>query len=118
MATRSPENPGAGFTEKTYFFLKFIGLVTPLWVLYPSEIKHIGSTRPLIASAVFAMSIKVLGWQPGAPKFREHDFPKKTADFFEIHRTSDSSVGSAALLNHAYGLYGIFTSNSSVYKDN
>ena len=79
MATRSPETPGAGFTEKTYFFLIFIGLVTPLWVLYPSEIKHIGSTGPLIARAVFAMSIKVLALQPGAPKSREHDFPKKTS---------------------------------------
>ena len=93
MATRSPEIPGAGFTEKTYFFLKFIGLVTPLWVLYPSEIKHIGSTRPLIARAVFAMSIKVHGLQPGVPKSREHDFPKKkTSFFFEFHRTRDTSM--------------------------
>ena len=77
MATRSPENPGAGFTEKTYFFLKFIGLVTPLWVLYPSEIKHIGSTRPLIARALFARSIKVLGLQPGAPNPGSTIFRKK-----------------------------------------
>ena len=28
------------------------------------------------------MSIKVLGWQPGAPKTREHDFPTKRRDFF------------------------------------
>ena len=77
MATRSPEKPGAGFTEKTYFFLKFIGLVTPLWVLYPSEIKQIGSTRPIIARALFGRSIKMLGLQPGAPKTREHVFPKK-----------------------------------------
>ena len=52
------------------------------------------------------------------PKIPGTRLSEKTADFFEIHRTSDSSVGSAALLNHAYGLYGIFTSNSSVYKDN
>ena len=38
---------------------------------------HLISTELLLASAVFARSIKVLGWQPGAPKFREHDFPKK-----------------------------------------
>ena len=31
----------------------------------------------LLASAVFARSIKVLGWQPGAPKFRKQDFPEK-----------------------------------------
>ena len=75
MATRSPENPGAGFSEKNVLFLKFIGLVTPLWALYPSEIKHIGSAGPLLARAVFTKSIKVLGWQAGAPKSREHDFP-------------------------------------------
>ena len=56
------------------------------------------STEPLLASAVFARSIKVLGWQPGAPKFREHDFPKKkTSYFFEIHRTSDTSMVSVSL---------------------
>ena len=43
---------------------------------------------------------------------------EKNADFFEIHRTSDSSLGSAALPNHAYGLYGTFTSKSGVYKVN
>ena len=63
------------------------------------------STERLIASALFARSIKVLGWQPGAPKFREHDFPKKKPpDFFEIHRTSDTSMGYLALGNHANGL--------------
>ena len=81
---------------------------------------HIGSKELLLARAVFAKSIKVkvLGWQPEAPKIREHDFQKKNPDFFEIHRTSDASVGSAALPNHAYRLYGIFTGQSSVYKVN
>ena len=46
------------------------------------EIMHLVSIEPLLASAVLARSIKVLGWQPGAPKFREHDFPKKNPDFF------------------------------------
>ena len=63
--------------KKTSFFLKFIGPVTPPWVLYPSEIMHLGSTELLSARAVFTRSIKVLGWQPGAPKSREHAFPKK-----------------------------------------
>ena len=67
--------------KKTSFFLKFIGLVTPLWVLYPSEVMHMGSTRNLLATAVFVKSIKVLGLQPGAPKIREHDFPKKIQIF-------------------------------------
>ena len=58
-------------------FLKFIGPVTPLLVLYPSEIMHMGFTGPLLARAVFARSIKVHGLQPGVPKSREHDFPKK-----------------------------------------
>ena len=159
MATRSPENPGAGFSEKKRPFLKFIGLVTPPWVLYPSEIMHLGSTEilltravftrsikvpgwqpgapkprglgfpekkrpdflkfigpvtpllvlypseimhvvftgPLLARAVFARSIKVHGLQPGVPKSREHDFPKKNVLFFEFHRTSDTSMGSVSL---------------------
>ena len=68
-----------------------------------------GSTEFLLATAVFARSIKVSGWQPGAPKSREHDFPKKKCtDFFEIHRTSETSMGSAALRKHAYGLHGTF----------
>ena len=41
-------------------------------------------TEILIASTVFARSIKVLGWQPGAPKFREHDFTKKIPDFLNF----------------------------------
>ena len=54
-------------------------------------------TESLLAKAVFTRSIKVLGWQPGAPESREHDFPKKKRPFFEIHRTSDASMGSVAL---------------------
>ena len=74
----APKIPGARFSEKKRpTFLKFIEPVTPLWVLYPSEMMHLGSTELRIARAVFARSIKVLGWQPGAPKFREHDFQKK-----------------------------------------
>ena len=81
MAARAPKNPGARFSEKKKRpdFLKFIGPVTPLLVLYPSEIMHMGFTELLRARAVFAKSIKVLGLQPGAPKPREHDFPKKTS---------------------------------------
>ena len=75
--------PLARFSEKTsYFFLKFIGPVTHLWVLYPSEIMHKGFTELLLARAVFARSIKVLERQPGAPKTREHDFPKKNLLMF------------------------------------
>ena len=58
-------------------FLKFIGPVTPLWVLQPSQIMHMVSAESLLARAVSARSIKVSGWQPGAPKPRQHDFPKK-----------------------------------------
>ena len=83
---------------------------------------HMVFTEFLLARAVIARSIKVLGWQPGAPKFREHNFPKKKKkkrpDFFEIHRTSDTSMGSVALCNHAYGLYGTFTIQSSDCKVN
>ena len=78
-----PKITGARFSEKkTSFFLKFIGPVTPLWVLYPSEIMLLDSTEYLLARAVFAKSIKVLGWQPGAPKSWEHDFPEKNVLIF------------------------------------
>ena len=70
---------------------------------------HMVCTKALLARAAFAKQIKVRGWQPGAPKTREHDFPKKKHPFFEIHRTSDNSLRSAALPNHAYGLYRNFT---------
>ena len=62
MAARDPKTPGARFSEKKRpVFLKFIEPVTPLWVLYPSEIMHMGFTLPLLARAVFVRSIKVLG---------------------------------------------------------
>ena len=80
MAARGSKNPGARFYEKkkeTSFFLNFIGPVTPPWVLYPSEIMHLSCTEYLLARAVFTRSIKVTGWQPGAPKPREHVFPEK-----------------------------------------
>ena len=114
-----PRKPGSRIFRKNVLFLKFIGLLTPLWALYPSEIKHIGFTGPLPARAVCTKSIKVLGWQAGAPKSREHDFPKKkTSFFFEFHRTSDTSMGSVSLCNHAFGLHRNFTGQSSVCKFN
>ena len=120
MAARGPKTPGARFSEKknVLIFLKFIGPVTPLWVLQPSQIMHTVSAESLVARAVFARSIKVLGWQPLAPKSREHDFPKKNVLIFEIHRTSETSMGSVALANHAYGLYGTFNSHINFCKVN
>ena len=47
--------------KKRPFFLNFIGPVTPPWVLYPSEIMHMGFTELLLARAVFTKSIEVLG---------------------------------------------------------
>ena len=73
----APKSREHDFLKKKRAFLKFIGPVTRLWVLYPSEIMHMGSTELLLAGAMFAKSIKVSGWQPGAPKARQHDFPKK-----------------------------------------
>ena len=69
------------FPEKRPIFLKFIGPVTPLWVLYPSEIMHRVFAESLLSRPVFTASIKVPEWQPGAPNFREHDFPKRTLSF-------------------------------------
>ena len=43
---------------------------------------HMGSTELLLARAVIARSINVLGWQTGAPKSREHAFPKKNVLIF------------------------------------
>ena len=51
----------------------------------------------LLARAVLTRSIRVLGWQPGAPKIPGARFSEKKPDFFEIHRTSDTSRGSLAL---------------------
>ena len=65
--------------------------------LYPSEIMHMVFAEHLLARAVFAKSIKVLGWQPEAQKSREQDVPKKNVLFFEFNRTSDTSMGSFAL---------------------
>ena len=93
----APKPREHGFPKKRPISLKFIGPVTPLWVLYPSQIMHVGSTEPLLARAVFPRSITVLGCYRGASKPREHDFPKKTSYFFEIHRTSDTSMGSVSL---------------------
>ena len=98
MAARGPKIPGARSSGKNRVFLKFIGPVTTLWVLQSSQIVQMVSTETLLARAVFTRLIRVLGWQPGAPKFREHEFPKKNPDFFfEIHRTSDTSMGSLSL---------------------
>ena len=77
MAARGTKIPEHDFPKKNLVFLDFIGPVTPLWVLQPSQIMRMVSTESLVARAVFGRSIKVLGWQPGAPKIREHDFPKK-----------------------------------------
>ena len=74
------------------------------------------STEPLLARAVFARLIKVLGWQPVTPKFREYEFPNKRFWFFEINLTSDTHIGTVALSNHAYGLYGTCNSQCSVFK--
>ena len=41
-------------------------------------------TEHLLAKAVCTMSINELGWQPGAPKTREHSFPKKRRDFLKL----------------------------------
>ena len=82
MTAGGPKTPGARFSEKKRPIpLKFIGPVTSLWVLYPSEIMHMCFTEPLLAKAVFIRSNKVPGWQPGIPKFREHDLPKKILTF-------------------------------------
>ena len=52
-------------------------------------------TDYLVAKAVCTMSIKVLGWQPGAPNPVSTVF-RQNVMTFGTHRTSDSSMGSVA----------------------
>ena len=73
----APKSREHNFPKKNVLLLKIIGPVTPLWVLYPSEIMHMDSTELLLARAVFSRSNKVLGWQPGAPKTPGARFSKK-----------------------------------------
>ena len=65
---------------------------------------HMVFAESLLARQVFTRSIEVLGWQPGVPKSPGARFSKKKRPTFEIHRTSNASMGSVALSNHAYGL--------------
>ena len=53
-----------------------------------------------------------------SPEIPGARFSEKRPNFFEIHRTIDTSMGSPALPKHAYGLYGNFTGQSSVCKAN
>ena len=75
-------------------------------------------TVPLLVRAVIARSIIVLGWHTGHKIPRVRLSEKKPPDFFENHRTSDTSLVSVALWKEAYGLYGTFTSQSIVCKVN
>ena len=52
------------------------------------------------------------------PKLSGARFSEKKSYFFEIHRTTDTSMGSAALPKRAYGLYGFSTTQSAVDKLN
>ena len=83
MAARGPKAREHDFPKKNVLtFFKSIGPVKPRWVLQLSEIMHMVSAESLLARAVFTRSIKVS--QPGAPKSREHDFPKKNVLLLKI----------------------------------
>ena len=92
----APKSREHDFQKKKPDFLNFIGPETPPWALHPSENLHMGFTEILLVGAVFTRSIKVPGWQPGAPNPGSMIFQKKTSLFFEIHRTSDNSMGSVS----------------------
>ena len=94
MATGGRKVPGARFYEKKVliFFSKFIGPVTSIWVLSLPETAHLVLAKRFSTRAVFERSIRVVGWQLGTTNFRDHDFPKKTAWLFGIHRTSDNPM--------------------------
>ena len=111
-------NPGSTFfRKKPPDFLKFFGPVTALWVLQPSQIKHMFSAESLLARAVFTRSIRKHGWQPWSQNPGSTIF-RKNVLIFEIHRTSETSMGSLSLRNHVYGLNKFLTSQSSVCKIN
>ena len=57
---------------------------------------HMFSAKSHLARAVFTRSIRVHGWQPGSQNPGSTIFRKKRP-FFEIHRTSETSMGSVAL---------------------
>ena len=80
----APKSREHCFPAKRRDFWKLIGPVTARWVPYPTEFKHMVFTEHLLAKSVCTMSIKVLGWQPGAPKTREHCFPTKRRDFLKL----------------------------------
>ena len=74
---RCPKNPEHDFPTKRRDFLKLIGPVTALWILYPTEFMHMVSTEPLLARTVFARSNKVLCYslvpqKPGSTIFRQN----------------------------------------------
>ena len=77
----APKTREHEFPKKNPDFLKFIGPVTTLWVLQPSQIMHMVFTESLLSRATFIRSIKVPEWQPDGPKSREHDFPEKILTF-------------------------------------
>ena len=118
MAKWDPQTPGTWVPprrrKKRPGCLEFPGLVTTLWVLSLPETVYIVFTERLLLRKMFAMSKKVLGWQTGAAKMREQDFPKKRSWFFEFDRTSDTPMGTLALSNRAYCLYKLFFNQGSV----
>ena len=72
------QNAGVRFSEKeVVIFLKFIGPVTPIWVLSLPETVHMVFRERLLAER----SIKVLGWQTGAAKCRSTIFRKRGPGF-------------------------------------
>ena len=76
MAARSPEIPGARFSEKRPNFLKFIEPLPPLWVLQPSQNMHMVFRESQLTRAVFKRSIEVLDGsqvpqKPGRMIFRK-----------------------------------------------
>ena len=65
-------------------FSKFIGPVNSTWVMSLSENKHTVFAERLLAKQMFARSRKVMGWQLGTAKHRDHDFRKKHPGCFEF----------------------------------
>ena len=80
----APKSREHDFPKLCPNFLKFIEPLTPLWVLQPSQNMHMFATATLLARAVFTKSIKMLGWQAGAPNHGSMIFRKKNVLFLNF----------------------------------
>ena len=119
MAVRGPRKAGARFSEREVpIFLKFSRPVIPIWELSLPQKKHKNlQERTFSKGSICELNKSV--WIAGSGrKFPGAQFPEKEVLIFEFHWTIDSPMGTAALSNHSYSLYGTFNRQGKVSKVN